>query len=107
MPPELEATFAALADPARLEIVAQLRREPQRPSELADALSLSRPALSRHLRILREAGLVSESLLEDDARARLYELDPDRFRDAQAWLDDVMAFWDDQLQAFKAHAERR
>jgi DNA-binding transcriptional ArsR family regulator len=60
--------------------------------------------MSRHLRVLRASGLVEAELLEEDARARVYRLRPERLRALQRWLD---AFWGAQLDAFKAHAERR
>lgn len=63
--------------------------------------------MSRHLRVLRQAGLVSEQGVPEDARARLYALERERFVELRDWLQEVEAFWVDQLQAFKAHAERR
>jgi DNA-binding transcriptional ArsR family regulator len=67
----LDATFVALADPARRGVIELLRRKPRKASELADSLSMSRPAMSRHLHVLRKTGLVSESGPEHDARVRL------------------------------------
>ena len=107
MEPDLDQTFAALADRTRRAIVALLRDGPRRSSEMASALSTSRPAMSRHLRVLRRAGLVEEDGLEEDARARIYQLCREPFTGLRAWLDEVEAFWDGQLRAFKAHAERR
>ena len=63
--------------------------------------------MSRHLRVLRQCGLVSETSVEEDARGRLYRLERERFDELRDWIDDVQAFWTDQLQAFKTHAERR
>jgi len=103
---ELDRTLAALADPTRRAIVERLRTRPQRPSEVADALSMSRPAMSRHLRVLRRAGLVAQETLEDDARARLVSLRTEPLTRLRAWVEDVEAMWADQLQAFKVHAER-
>jgi DNA-binding transcriptional ArsR family regulator len=105
--PELDRTFAALADPTRRAVIALLRSKPLRSSEMADALSTSRPAMSRHLRVLREAGLVEEESPNDDARVRMYQLRREPFSDLRSWLDEVEAFWAGQLAAFKAHAERR
>ena len=101
----VEPIFVALADPARLGVVRLLRQKPLRSSEVAEALSLSRPMMSRHLGVLRRAGLVEESAEEHDARARTYRLRPERFADLRSWLDEVEGFWTDQLAAFKAHAE--
>ena len=103
---ELDQTFTALADPTRRAVIGLLREQPRRSGELAAALSLSRPAMSRHLRVLRRARLVSERILEDDARGRVYELMPEPFGTLRGWLDEVESFWEDQLGAFKAHAER-
>jgi len=103
----LDQTFLALADPTRRQVVSLLRKGAHRSSDLADALSTSRPAMSRHLRVLRRAGLVAEEILEDDARGRLYQLRRQPFSQLRDWLDEVEAFWSDQLLAFKAHAERR
>ena len=104
---DLEQIFLALADPARLATVRLLRKKPLRSSEVASALSLSRPLMSRHLRVLRRAGLVEETSEDDDARVRIYGLRPDAFAELRSWLDDVEAFWGDQLHAFKLHAERK
>ena len=103
---DLDRTLAALADPNRRAIVERLRSGAQRPSEVADALEMSRPAMSRHLRVLRRAGLISQESLEDDARARLISLRTEPLSRLRAWVEDVEAMWGDQLQAFKLHAER-
>ena len=106
MPADLDRTLAALADPRRRAIVQRLLKEPQRPSEVAEALSLSRPALSRHLRVLRQAGLIEQQTLDADARARVIQLLPEPFAQLRTWLDEVEGFWSAELDAFKAHAER-
>jgi DNA-binding transcriptional ArsR family regulator len=103
----LDDTFVALADPVRRGVIELLRRKPHQASELADALSISRPAMSRHLRVLRKTGIVSESEPEHDARVRVYRLERQRFAELRTWLEDVEAFWGEQLGAFKRHAERR
>lgn len=102
----LDRTLAALAEPTRRGVVDLLRQRPRRASEIASALRATRPAMSRHLRVLRKAGLVREETLEDDARARVYHLERAPFVELSSWLTEVEAFWGDQLQAFKAHAER-
>lgn len=101
----LDLTLAALADPARRAIIGLLLSGPKRPSEIADALSTTRPAVSRHLRVLREAGLVREELQADDARVRIYELQKEPFAALRTWLEEVESFWTDQLHAFKRYAE--
>ena len=68
---------------------------------------MSPPALSRHLRVLRRGGVIVDDTLDDDARVRLYRLRPEVFATLRGWLDEVESFWGDQLQSFKAHAERK
>ena len=105
MAASVDATLAALADPTRRRVVDLLRKRPRRAGELAARFGVSAPAMSRHLRVLGPRGLVEEERVEADARVRVYRLRPAPFRDLQAWLSQVEAFWDDQLGAFKAHAE--
>jgi DNA-binding transcriptional ArsR family regulator len=105
--PSLEQIFVALADPARLAAIRLLRKKPLRSSEIANALSVSRPLASRHLQVLRRAGLIEERSQEDDARARVYRLRPEPFAELRSWLDEVEAFWGDQLEAFKRHTEEK
>jgi len=102
----LETTCAALADPARRGVVDLLRRRPRRASDLAEALGTSRPAMSRHLKVLRTSGLVEPVSHEADMRARMYQLRPDSFRQLRNWLAEVERFWTLELDAFKRHAER-
>jgi len=106
MESNVDRTLAALADSTRRAVIDLLRRQPRRASEIADALDMSRPAMSRHLRVLRKTGLVSESEPDHDARVRLYRLERQPFLELRAWLQEVEAFWGDQLASFKAHAER-
>lgn len=101
----LNAALAALADPTRRAVVELLRAGPQRAGELAAALAMTPPNLSRHLRVLRHSGLIADDEPKDDARVRLYRLEPAGFAPLRGWLHELEAFWDDQLLAFKAHAE--
>ncbi len=103
----VDRTLAALADPTRRAVIELLRRKPRRAGELSDALGISPPALSRHLRVLRKTGVITDDEVEDDARVRLYRLQPEPFAVLRGWLDEVEAFWTGQLAAFKAHAEKR
>ena len=97
-----EAIFHALADPRRREIL-DLLREGERPAgSIAERFSVSRPAISRHLRVLRGAGLV---LRRRDAQSRLYRLNPDAFRELDAWLDRYRVFWAARLQDLKHYVE--
>jgi DNA-binding transcriptional ArsR family regulator len=105
-PAGLDSAFAALADPTRRKVISALMKEPLRAGELAARVSMSAPALSRHLRTLRRAGLIVESGVEHDARVRLYRLNAPAFASARTWLEQVEELWTDQLQAFKLHAER-
>jgi DNA-binding transcriptional ArsR family regulator len=106
MTPSLDQTFAALADPTRRDVIRLLRKGPQRASDLADATHASKPAMSRHLRVLRTAGLVAHDS-GDDARERVYTLAPAPFAQLREWLEDVEEFWGIQLASFKAHVEKR
>ncbi len=88
---DLDRTLAALADPARRSAVEALRRKPRRAGELAALVGLSPPAMSRHLRVLRNTGLVEEEHGGEDARVRVYRLRRERFGELRRWLDDVGA----------------
>jgi DNA-binding transcriptional ArsR family regulator len=105
--PDSSTVFAALADPTRRRVVQALGERPLRAGELAQAIGASRPVMSRHLRILLEAGLVTDERVTDDARARLFRLDPRPLTAVQTWVDEVRAHWQLQLRSFKQHVERR
>ena len=91
--------FAALADPTRRAVLERLAAGPRAVGELAEGLPVSRPAVSQHLKVLKEAGLVSDR--QDGAR-RIYAIDPKGLGGMRAWLDQ---FWDRALEAFKAELE--
>ena len=106
----IDRTLQALAEPTRRAVVGLLRSGPQRAGDIAAALAMSRQAMSRHLRVLRQAGLIRElgsaNLdVDADARARTYSLQPAPIAELHDWLGEVQQFWDTQLHAFKAHAE--
>lgn len=103
---DLDQAFAALADPTRRAVIGALLRRPHRAGELAAEVGMSPPALSRHLRVLAQAGLIVDQGHDDDARVRLFSVAPAAFTPMRDWLDRVEAMWHDQLQSFKAHAER-
>lgn len=92
-------SLAALADPTRRKIFERLQRGPSPVGTLAEGLPISRPAVSQHLKVLKEAGLVAET--QDGAR-RIYQIDPDGLGPLRRWLDQ---FWDVALENFKAEAE--
>ena len=90
----------ALGDPTRRAIFERLRSGPLSVGEIAAELPVSRPAVSQHLRVLKEAGLVTE---RRNGTRRLYRLDPDGLGELRRYVED---FWTDALAAFKAEAER-
>ncbi len=98
--------LAALADPTRRRVVESLGGGSRRAGELAQAVGVPATSLSRHLQVLRASGLVTVDVSDEDARVRLYSLRPDSLVAVHAWLDQVEAFWSDQLGRFKEHAER-
>jgi DNA-binding transcriptional ArsR family regulator len=89
----------ALGDPTRRAIFERLRFGPQPVVELARGLPVSRPAVSQHLRVLKEAGLVRDQAV---GTRRFYEVDPEGFGQVRNWFED---FWTDALDAFKRAAE--
>jgi len=101
----LDRTLAALADPDRRRAVDLLREGPRRAGELAQAIGLPAPAMSRHLRVLRRSGLVEESHPEFDARVRIYSLRLGPMAELRDWLDETEALWAEQLSSFKKHVE--
>ena len=101
----LDRTLAALADPHRRGVVELLRQGPLKASEIASAMGLSPPAMSRHLRVLRQSGVVEESHPRFDARLRIYRLKPAPMRELRSWLEETERLWAEQLSAFKAHIE--
>jgi DNA-binding transcriptional ArsR family regulator len=103
---DLDRTLAALADPHRRHVIELLRERPRRAGELAEAVGLNPPALSRHLRTLKAGGLIEEAHPESDARVRIYRLRPAPMAHLKAWLQRTEQLWAEQLAAFKAHLER-
>src|SRR5262252_6640760 len=94
------AAFAALADPTRREIFERLARAPRAVGELASELPVSRPAVSQHLKVLKDAGLV---IHETQGTRNVYEIDPAGLGELRAWLDQ---FWAEALDAFKTEVEK-
>jgi DNA-binding transcriptional ArsR family regulator len=92
--------LSALGDPTRRTIFERIAQRPRPVGELAKGLPVSRPAVSQHLRALKEAGLVTD---RTDGTRRIYHIDPDGLGAIRAWLD---SFWDESLRAFKAEVER-
>jgi DNA-binding transcriptional ArsR family regulator len=103
----LDTTIAALADPTRRRTIDVLGHGRARASDLALAAGTSRAAMSRHLRVLRGSGLVEVEISTTDGREHVYRLRDDRLAALQDWIDEVRASWEDQLERFEAHVERR
>ncbi len=93
--------LAALADGTRAQIVEMLAAGPRSAGEIHGAFAIAAPAVSRHLRVLREAGLVEEHRPDDDRRVRLYALRPDPLRELEAWLGGLTSTWQSQLDSYK------
>jgi DNA-binding transcriptional ArsR family regulator len=102
----LDTLLSALADPHRRRAVELLGEAPRRAGELADLLGLLAPAMSRHLRAMREAGLLNENHPDGDHRVRIYSLRAERLSELKDWLARAEAGWSEQLAAFKQHVER-
>ena len=96
--------FRAIADPTRRAILDRLRAGPVPVNELASGFEQSRPAISKHLRVLREASLVSE---ERSGRARLYRIEPAPLRGVVMWIESYRSFWEVSLGNLKRHLEKR
>jgi DNA-binding transcriptional ArsR family regulator len=92
-------SFAALGDPTRREIFERIAAQPAAVGELARGLPVSRPAVSQHLRVLKEAGLVTETAI---GTRRIYRLDPRGIGAMRDWLD---AHWASALESFKEFAD--
>jgi DNA-binding transcriptional ArsR family regulator len=90
--------FSALADPTRRHIVDMLAQGERSAGDLAKRFTLTQPAVSQHLRALRNAGLVR---VRHDAQRRIYSLDPRGFAEVDAWLSRYRAFWSTHLDALE------
>jgi DNA-binding transcriptional ArsR family regulator len=93
--------LAALADPTRRTVFERLGSGPKPVSEIARGLSVSRPAVSQHLKVLKDAGLVSD---RSEGTRRIYTIDPKGIGALRAWLDQ---FWDQALENFRVEAEAK
>ena len=97
------ATFELLAEPHRRRIL-DLLRDGERPvGELVDRLSMSQPAVSKHLRVLRDSGLVDVRV---DAQRRVYRLRPEPLREVDAWIEPYRRLWDQRLDRLERHLQR-
>ena len=96
-----ETALAALADPTRRRVFEELRSGPRSVGVIAQRLPVSRPAVSQHLKVLKEAGLVAD---RPEGTRRVYYLDPKGLAAIRRWLDQ---FWDEAMSAFQAEVERQ
>lgn len=95
--------FNAVADPTRRAILDRLRRGPAPVNDLASGFRVSRPAISKHLRVLRGARLVRE---RKDGRQRIYHLEPERIQEVARWADEYRRFWKINVESLKRHLEQ-
>jgi DNA-binding transcriptional ArsR family regulator len=103
--PTATAMFEVLADPTRRRVVELLAEGPRRAGQLAAEAGTSPQAMSNHLRVLLDAGVVADERVPTDARARVFRLRPQSLTAVQAWLDQLQAEWRQQLTSFKQHVE--
>ena len=100
----MDAVLHALADESRRTVLEILRSHPASAGELAEAIPIARPGVSRHLRVLREAGLIEA---RPEAQRRIYSLRPEALMDVDAWLSDYRALWQSRLDALQTEIARR
>jgi len=95
--------FAALADDTRMQIVEALAADDRSVSELVELFPISQPAISRHLRLLREAGVVT---VQPNGKQRIYRLNPTSLADVRGWADRVTRTWEERFDALGDHLDR-
>ena len=103
---DVGSVFLALADPTRRRVIELLGEREHRAGELSAAAGTSAPAMSRHLRILLDAGFVVDERVPNDARLRVFRLRREPVLALQAWLDQLQAHWNEQLGSFKRYVEK-
>jgi DNA-binding transcriptional ArsR family regulator len=101
---DLVPVLTALADPIRLAVVRSLATGARRSGELAEAAGVTAPTMSKHLRVLLDAGIVAGERVAEDARVRMFRLRPEAL---QASFDQLQALWNEQLRSFKKHVEAK
>jgi DNA-binding transcriptional ArsR family regulator len=101
--PDMELSFAAVGEPNRRAILGLLLTSERSVGELEEELGLSQPSVSKHLRVLREAGLVEARI---EAQRRVYRLNPEPLKEIDAWLIPYRKFWNKHLDALEAHLDR-
>jgi DNA-binding transcriptional ArsR family regulator len=100
----MASTWLALSDPHRRQTIELLHERPRSVNELVRALGLSQPGTSKHLRVLREAGLVR---VRRQAQRRVYAIDPRPLAELDAWLEPYRELWETSLNALEQHLQRR
>ena len=103
MTDRLSVIFAALADPTRRAILARLAEGEATVTQLAEPFDISLPAISRHLKVLENAGLISRTR---SAQWRSSRLEPEPLREATAWMERYRRFWDENFARLDAHLKR-
>jgi DNA-binding transcriptional ArsR family regulator len=94
--------FKAISDPTRRAILDSLREKPLPVNTLASSFDISRPAISKHLRLLRASSLVE---VKQNGRFRFYQLNPNRLEDVELWLNQYRIFWNKKLRSLKTYVE--
>ena len=102
---ELAGLLQALGDPVRLRVVEALSRSPERAGDLAVAAGVPAATMSKHLRALLSAGVVTDERDARDARVRVFRLRRESVVAVRAWLDQIQAGWNEQLASYKRHVE--
>jgi DNA-binding transcriptional ArsR family regulator len=103
----LDSWLPALSDPTRRRIVEMLGESPRTASEIHRAFAIAAPAVSRHLRVLRQAGLIAERGVEHDGRVRVYTLEPGPIGELSRWLEGLSHAWQAQLDSFRDYVALR
>ena len=99
----MASTFEVLAEPTRRSILDLLRERERSVGELVESLTISQPGVSKHLRVLRQAGLVSVRI---DAQRRWYRLRPEPLTEIDTWLEPYRRYWAGRMDALEAHLDR-
>ncbi|MDB5976573.1 MAG: regulatory protein ArsR [Nevskia sp.] len=99
----MESTFAIIAEPSRRAILSLLASSERSVGDLEEELNLSQPSVSKHLRVLREAGFVESRI---DAQRRLYRIKPEPLMEIDAWLAPFRRYWSAQVDALERHLDQ-
>lgn len=99
----MESTFSVIAEPSRRAILSLLASSEQSVGDIEEKLRMSQPSVSKHLRVLREAGFVESRV---DAQRRLYRIKPEPLMEIDAWLEPFRRYWSTQVDALERHLDR-